>query len=103
MAKSMPEDTFGNTRGSKFQQKALERARKKRMAELNEQNGELREQNAQLIAEKMDLEDVVGQLLDAKKGLEEDLAIAHGKILEFEKKGKKSVRKTVKKDGEQDS
>ncbi len=53
MAKDKPKDTWGNVKGSKFNQRSLERSRKKRMQSLNEENGAYKEQIVTLQNQKL--------------------------------------------------
>lgn len=82
MAKEKPADTWGNQKASKFNQRSLERQRKKRMQELNDQNGSLREQVKDLQNQSLDLEDTIKVLIEDNQRLRDELTIARGKLLE---------------------
>ena len=92
MAKEKQPDTWGNVKASKYNQKGLERQRKKRMQELNTQNGVLGEQVKNLQNQKLDLEDTIVHLIESRKDVEEDLLVARAEVVNL----KRSLRKIEK-------
>ena len=81
MAKEKQPDTWGNQRASKFNQRALERQRKKRMQFLNDENARLAELVKTYQNEKLDLEDAIVHLISAKGELQDELTIEHAEVL----------------------